>query len=101
MKIGHQFTRRGQRYRYLGTCPHITRDGRKVRLAVLESHCADCGAKFVYRTMPGSMNTGHYNRRCSLHKAPARRVRHIAPRAVANSASALRASGFDLAAALL
>ena len=70
MRIGKTFIRRGQRYKYVGRRLRFTRDGRRVRLVALTSCCADCGAPFEYTTSELAVALGHFNRRCSRHKAP-------------------------------
>lgn len=80
--------RRGQRYRYSGTCDHVCRDGRRIQLIVLESRCAECGSYFRYKTTRRAMQERHFNRRCSLHRAPGTPVAQRKPKSTTGPPSA-------------
>ena len=59
----------GQPY-WSGTSkPHIRRDGAATTLIEWKSHCADCGAMFVF-WLPARGSKFEPNRRCSQHKRP-------------------------------
>jgi hypothetical protein len=60
------------------TLEHTTKDGRKISLHQLRSHCAKCGALFELWIAEGSLGHGgggDINRRCETHKRPGTKVR--------------------------
>ncbi len=67
---------RGQIYERIGFQPHVSRDGEKTTLAVLQSHCAECGARFEVTV---GLFTKRFspNRRCQRHKRPGQRVQRL------------------------
>ena len=64
---------KGQRYVVVDTTERRTSKNRVVVVERLRSHCAQCGAEFEFdRCANGSP---YFNRRCSEHKRPGRRVK--------------------------
>lgn len=77
IQAGDDLVDRGQRYEVVGFVAHRVEDGQQIELAVLRSHCADCGVEFeVKRTarMPLESARGRLNRRCQKCKKPGKRV---------------------------
>lgn len=74
MKIGKHFTRRGQRYRFLGERPYWTRGGRYLLLALVEGRCAECGAPFETTATKTAVANGELVRRCKRHRKVGHRL---------------------------
>lgn len=68
----------GQRFRHHGstTIPNGT-----AQVAILSSHCADCGCRFTTYTMGRSFLSAAIPRRCAAHRAAGMRVIKLHPRA--------------------
>jgi hypothetical protein len=79
MDSGDTFTRRGQRYRFVGWTPHLTRYGRWITLAVLKSICPECGRSFQCKATATAIRSGMLIRRCWRHYAPGVPVRRKRP----------------------
>ncbi len=95
--IGLTFERGGQLYACIAIRPHQRPDGGASQIAVWSTRCCDCGEAFE-TTSATSLNRGPETRRCSVHRAPGRRVAKLSPAASGqNDLSALgveAASGF-------
>ncbi|HEX4173961.1 MAG TPA: hypothetical protein VHY82_15945 [Acetobacteraceae bacterium] len=57
----------GQRYRPLGTIPHVKRDGDLTRMIEWETECATCGRTFKLRT---ALTIREPTRRCEACRKP-------------------------------
>ena len=54
-----------QRFRCIGRKRRLTKDGRKIWLLIIQSHCPDCGKRFEVKTTKIRLKTGgSLNRRC-------------------------------------
>jgi hypothetical protein len=62
----------GQIYRPIGVLPHITRDGRQIRMIEWVTNCPRCGVEFTIATTTLARN---WRRRCDACKAPGRKVK--------------------------
>ncbi|WP_353212574.1 hypothetical protein [Rhodovarius sp.] len=95
--IGLTFERGGQLYACIAIRPHRRPDGGASQIAVWNTRCCDCGEAFETTTTT-SLNRGAETRRCSVHRAPGKRVTKLSPAASGqNTLSALggeAASGF-------
>jgi hypothetical protein len=69
----NEFISRGRRYRFDGTEPYITKDGRAVTLTVLSTVCSDCGSEAKVKCL-GAPVVENLNRRCDGCKKPGIRV---------------------------
>jgi predicted Zn-ribbon and HTH transcriptional regulator len=67
------FTYKNQRYEFVCTEPHTTRDGRDSRLYVWSSTCANCGEPFKFRSQK---KVTWPNRRCDRCKKPGVKIRN-------------------------
>ena len=65
---------RGQAYTMAGRIEHQRQDGTMTTLLQWESHCAECGALFTFKT-PAASAKFEPNRRCQDHKRPGHRVK--------------------------
>jgi hypothetical protein len=67
----------GQRYDHIGTEPYTRSDGTVTELLRWQSHYAECGAAFIFRT-PARAKRFVPNRRCHEHRRPGVPVRAVA-----------------------
>ena len=95
--IGLTFERGGQRYACIAIRPHQRPGGGASQIAVWSTCCCDCGEVFE-TTSATSLNRGPETRRCSVHRAPGKRVTKPSPAApgqnVARAMGRGAASGF-------
>jgi hypothetical protein len=71
--VGTVLVSRGQTYVVVAVRPYLRRDGTPTHLVTWRSACADCGAHFAVTT--GLRTMAEFNRRCSRHRAPGKKVR--------------------------
>lgn len=69
--IGTVLMKEGQRYEVIALEPHIRTDGTMTTLIVWQSHCAETGHPFEFRT---GLKTKYINRRCKQHSKPGNAV---------------------------
>lgn len=70
IRAGRVFWKEGQRYEVIGPTDHIMKDGRVSSLAIVESHCVDCGRPFRFKASARMIAARQVNRRCDAHKRP-------------------------------
>ncbi|WP_126116730.1 MULTISPECIES: hypothetical protein [unclassified Bosea (in: a-proteobacteria)] len=70
LKIGHEFTSRGQRFRCVGVEDHLTLREQWIRLIKLEAACADCRRPFSLKASIAAIRRYNLKRRCDRCKAP-------------------------------
>lgn len=70
MKIGHEFTSRGQRFRCLGTEDYLTLRDEWIELIKLEAACADCRRSFSLKASMTAIRRANLKRRCDRCKSP-------------------------------
>lgn len=70
MKVGHEFTSRGQRFRCVGSEDYLTLRGQLVDLIKLESVCADCQRFYPLKASMSAIRRSNLKRRCDRCKAP-------------------------------
>lgn len=70
MKVGHEFTSRGQRFRCVGTEDHLTLREEWVELIRLEAACADCRRSFSLKASMTAIRRSNLKRRCDRCKSP-------------------------------
>ena len=73
----------GQRYEAIGVVEHVRLDGEPTRLVIWQSRCAECGARFEFKTSAHSLPQ---NRRCDEHRRPGVKVDPERRRRIANAA---------------
>jgi hypothetical protein len=69
--LGYTFRLGEQEYECVGFRDHITRFGQQIALAVLRSHCPECGAAFEFTSTKTRVRQREViRRRCDAHKRP-------------------------------
>lgn len=70
MKVGHEFTSRGQRFRCVGSEEYLTLRDQWIDLIKLESVCADCRRRYSLKASMAAIRRSNLKRRCDQCKAP-------------------------------
>lgn len=70
MKVGHEFTSRGQRFRCVGSEDYLTLRGEWIELIKLEAACADCRRSFSLKAAMTAIRRANLKRRCDRCKSP-------------------------------
>lgn len=70
MKVGHEFTSRGQRFRCIGSEDYLTLRDQLVDLIKLEAVCADCRRRYSLKASMAAIRRSNLKRRCDQCKAP-------------------------------
>jgi hypothetical protein len=68
--MAESFKHKGQVYRRADVVPYTRKDGSTSTLQVWSSDCAECGARFEFKTTTRRRSLQYPRRRCDRHRRP-------------------------------